>query len=248
MIYFLNSKSRAPFIEAKCVSDPDFLSSVGVNFKDPLLYEAFGNTVNYLGKMEGRRVIKTHLPFEFLPPQLLDTCKVVYVSRNPKDCAVSFYHHNLNVRSHGYVGSFEEFLQYFEEGFHVFGSYWHHLMSGWSHRQHPNLKFLWFEDMKKDQRAAIDDLCEFLDHPLTEDQKGRLCNHVKFENMKNNPNTNSSVANKDIPAEKQFIRKGQVGDWRNHFDKEKNQKWDKWIETNIKGTGLENIAHFRQSQ
>ena len=27
------------------------------------------------------RVIKSHLTFEMLPPKLLDTCKVVYVSR-----------------------------------------------------------------------------------------------------------------------------------------------------------------------
>ena len=28
------------------------------------------------------RVIKTHLPFEFLPPKLLDTCKVIFVKKN----------------------------------------------------------------------------------------------------------------------------------------------------------------------
>ena len=37
------------------------------------------------------RVIKSHLTFEMLPPALLDTCKVVYVCRNPKDTVVSFY-------------------------------------------------------------------------------------------------------------------------------------------------------------
>ena len=37
------------------------------------------------------RVIKSHLTFEMLPPNLLDTCKVVYVCRNPKDTIVSFY-------------------------------------------------------------------------------------------------------------------------------------------------------------
>merc|ERR1712106_376233 len=40
------------------------------------------------------RVIKTHLPFEFLPPKLLDTCKVIFVGRNPKDVCVSSYHHH----------------------------------------------------------------------------------------------------------------------------------------------------------
>ena len=42
------------------------------------------------------RVIKTHLPFEFLPPKLLDTCKVIFVGRNPKDVCVSFYHMHNN--------------------------------------------------------------------------------------------------------------------------------------------------------
>ena len=37
------------------------------------------------------RVIKSHLTFEMLPPKLLETCKVVYVCRNPKDTIVSFY-------------------------------------------------------------------------------------------------------------------------------------------------------------
>ena len=34
------------------------------------------------------RVIKTHLPLEFLPTKLLDTCKVIFVGRNPKDACV----------------------------------------------------------------------------------------------------------------------------------------------------------------
>ena len=36
---------------------------------------------------------------------------------------------------------------------------------------------------------------------------------------------------KEIPAKngKQFIRKGQVGDWQNHFTPEMNQQWDPWI-------------------
>jgi hypothetical protein len=42
------------------------------------------------------RIIRPHLPFFLLPPKLLDTAKVVYVARNPKDVIVSaFYHHKL---------------------------------------------------------------------------------------------------------------------------------------------------------
>ncbi len=34
-----------------------------------------------------------------------------------------------------------------------------------------------------------------------------------------------------------FIRKGQVGDWKNHFTDEMNKEWDPWIEEQLKGTG-----------
>lgn len=36
--------------------------------------------------------IMTHLPLSLLPPTLLDSCKVVYVARDPRDVALSNYH------------------------------------------------------------------------------------------------------------------------------------------------------------
>ena len=57
-------------------------------FMEFLEWDAFGNDFNpanyktlaQLDRMEGRRFIKTHLPLSLLPPDLLDTGKVVYVT------------------------------------------------------------------------------------------------------------------------------------------------------------------------
>lgn len=35
-----------------------------------------------------------------------------------------------------------------------------------------------------------------------------------------------------------FFRKGQVGDWKNHFDEEKKKKWNNWIDKNMEGLKL----------
>ncbi len=35
-----------------------------------------------------------------------------------------------------------------------------------------------------------------------------------------------------------FIRKGIVGDWKNHFTPEMNVEWDAWINEQLKDSGL----------
>ena len=53
------------------------------------------------------RFVKSHLPMSLNNPRLLDTCKVVYVARNPKDACVSYYNHNRLFRAHGFEGDLE---------------------------------------------------------------------------------------------------------------------------------------------
>ena len=69
--------------------------------------------------------------------------------------------------------------------------------------------FVWFEDMKKDQRKVIEDLITFLKHPLTASQTDSLVDHLKFENMKANPNANP-MAGMEMESAGNFFRKGEV--------------------------------------
>ena len=45
------------------------------------LNKALSDTLNYANLQSSPRVIKTHLPIGMLPPNILEECKVVYVSR-----------------------------------------------------------------------------------------------------------------------------------------------------------------------
>ena len=234
---------RSPFLECAAVNSLEFLTQVGKRPDHAELCRALADPLRFLDTVEGRRVIKTHLPFEFLPPKLLETCKVIYVARNPKDVVVSYYHHNVIIPGHGFVGNFDQFAQFFKEGPILYGNYWQHLLGGWNRRDHNNVMFLWYEDMKTDQENIIDALCKFLDHPLPLKLKHDLLDHVRFDKMKRNPATNPSGA-LALPAGQDFMRKGQVGDWRNYFDKQMNESWDKWILENITDTGLQTIQHL----
>ena len=71
---------------------------------------------NPIDPMPSPRFVKTHLPFAYLPPDILDTCKVVYVARNPKDVAVSSYFHHKLTAEMDTTLSFEEYIEYFMRG------------------------------------------------------------------------------------------------------------------------------------
>ena len=88
-----------------------------LNNNDPTINDelAFWRTPIYEIDIPSPRHIKTHLSFSMLPQNLADTCKVIYVARNPKDVAVSYYHHNRLLRLHDFKGDFEKYWQYFQD-------------------------------------------------------------------------------------------------------------------------------------
>ena len=53
--------------------------------------------------------------------------------------------------------SFGDYADLAKEGKTLYGSYWEHLKSGWARRGHPNIKFIWFEDLKSDTAGNIRD-------------------------------------------------------------------------------------------
>lgn len=215
-----NIRERSPFLEIVVPTDQTWT-------------EVFNPTIDLADNLTGRRIIKSHLPLEFLPPGLLEKCKVVYVTRNVKDTIVSYYHFNRLLEFHGFKGTFSQFLQHFQDGILPYGSYWYHLRTAYEARNHPNLKFLWFEEMKKDKKKVIRELGKFLNVPLTEGKLEGLEEHVKFENMKKRTAAN--------PTDKEgFFRKGIIGDWKSLFSCEQEAEIDMWSRDNVKGTLLEN--------
>ncbi|XP_076295565.1 sulfotransferase 2 [Lasioglossum baleicum] len=202
-------------------------------------FAKLGDSVKNVENMPRARYIKSHLPADLLPQQIHEKKpKVIYVSRNPKDTCVSFYHycktfHNINC-------SFEDFAELFLEGNTPMGSYWDHVLKFWSMRD-DNLLFLTYEEMKKNQAEAIRRTAKFLGKTASEEQIKGLCEHLEFSKMAANPaiNLEHIMPQKDVPEDSKFIRKGKVGDWRNYMSQELSQRFDEWTERKLSGSGLD---------
>jgi len=215
--------------------------------------KSLGNSVTHVEKLPSPRYTKTHLPEPLLPISLDQVKpKIIYTARNPKDLCVSYYHYFLLV--HDAKGaSFEDFCDLILDDKAPYGSIWQHMLAYWRRRSEPNILFLKYEDMKRDLPTVIEKCIVFLDlKPLTDDQLAQLCEYLKFKRMQTNSAVNleaimynrksddgtnvESVENR--PANK-FIRKGEVGDWKNYMSDEMSARFDAWIEKRFRGTGLE---------
>uniref|UniRef100_A0A6P7FGN4 Estrogen sulfotransferase-like n=1 Tax=Diabrotica virgifera virgifera TaxID=50390 RepID=A0A6P7FGN4_DIAVI len=162
---------------------------------------------------------------------------VIYVARNPKDVAVSYYHLAKTYRTFCYVGDFPQFWRYFQDGLVPWAPYWEHLKEGWNRRHEENMLFLFYEDLKKNLRPSLKKLSSFLDQSYSEEEYEILEDYLSIDNFRNNKAVNADE-DKDIglisDVEAGFIRKGVVGGWSPYFDDELNAEADRWIEENLK--------------
>uniref|UniRef100_A0A3Q2ZUR0 Sulfotransferase n=1 Tax=Kryptolebias marmoratus TaxID=37003 RepID=A0A3Q2ZUR0_KRYMA len=190
----------------------------------------------------GPRVLTSHLPHHLLGPALQASnarLQVIYVSRNPKDVLVSFYHFHKMANFLPEAGSFPEFLDKFLESKH-YGSWFDHI-KGWTNQAAAlNLLHVTYEEMSMDLRGTLDRVSSFLQRPLLEDELNNCVKHCSFSSMKDNKMINYSL----VPGEIMDHSKGsfmrtQIGDWKNMFTKEQNQRFDSVFNSKMHDCTLE---------
>ncbi|NXI34066.1 ST2B1 Sulfotransferase, partial [Galbula dea] len=172
-----------------------------------------------------RRLITTHLPAPILAPALQRSkAKVIYVARNPKDVAVSFYHFHRFAKFLPDPGSFDTFLTQFLEGTVHYGSWFDHV-KGWLGQRHLlDIFYVTYEELHQDLKGTAQRLSTFLGCPLAPETLAALEQHCSFAAMRDNAMVNYSLIPPEIMDHSQgrFMRKGVVGDWRDHFSPQQN--------------------------
>ena len=126
--------------------------------------------------------------------------------------------------------SWDKFVEYLLQGDVSFGSCWDHVPKWWAHRDEPNVLFLKYEDMKKDLKAKVKTIADFIGHTLDEDDIQKIAQATTIDSM---------IANTTQRKDQHFLRKGAVGDWKNHHTPAQSKAADAAYFKAVEGIGLE---------
>uniref|UniRef100_A0A8C4XH25 Sulfotransferase n=1 Tax=Erpetoichthys calabaricus TaxID=27687 RepID=A0A8C4XH25_ERPCA len=188
--------------------------------------------VDLLKDMPSPRLVKTHLPFQLVPQSFWDKgCKVIYVARNAKDILVSyfFFHKITPILPH--AGTWDDFFESFLSG---------NVVSMHQGIRWVSLMMCQFLPIFQDPMREVERVARFLGHTLDNGTIQEIVKHTSFNMMKDNPMTNFSRMPTCIVDVRisPFMRKGQVGDWKNHFTVAQNQRFEEEYRRRMAKTSL----------
>ncbi|KAJ8261365.1 hypothetical protein COCON_G00170880 [Conger conger] len=195
--------------------------------------------LDLLCKMSPPRIIKTHLPIQLVPEGFWENkCKVIYVARNAKDSLVSYYHFDRMNVTQCEPGSWENYIQKFMKGELSWGSWYDHVNGYWRERENRNILYLFYEDMKENLQREVERIKQHLDLSVTDDVIAHIAEKTSFEVMKENPMVNYTFRPFLDQSISPFMRKGEVGDWVNHFSASQLEIFDEHYEQQMKMSNI----------
>ena len=196
-----------------------------------------------LASQEHRRCIKSHTPADGIP--WFDDCRYIVVGRDGRDAFMSLLNHMRNMRQDELVRMFESAI---EEGFdlgeispegpppwddvHTFFDYW--LQSGdyftfvrtyWERREHDNILFVHFNDLKDDLDGQMRRVARFLEIEVDEQLWPSMVESCTFEAMKADSDKIGTFDLFEGGAET-FLHKGTNDRWQNVLTEEELAAYD----------------------
>ncbi|KAF8378552.1 hypothetical protein HHK36_029895 [Tetracentron sinense] len=197
-----------------------------------------------LSTMPFPRLFRTHMPYHVLPESIKSSdCKIVYITRNPKDTFVSLWHF-MNTTRTPEQGPFPmlEAFESFCNGVHAYGPFHDHVLGYWkeSLKRSQKILFLKYEEMKKEPRAQLKRLASFLERPFVkEEDVDKVLWRCSLDRLKNLEVNKNGVDPWVGMPHSSYFRLGNVGYWNNYFTTKMNERLDQITRIKLEGSGLD---------
>ncbi|KAJ0447491.1 putative Sulfotransferase domain, P-loop containing nucleoside triphosphate hydrolase [Helianthus annuus] len=192
------------------------------------------------------RLFSTHMPNVSLPKSVHDSkCKLVYLCRNPKDTLTSLWSftNKLRLQEMG-TNSLEEAFERFCGGVSMYGPFWDHVLGYWeeSLKNPEKVLFLKYEEIKEQPKHYLEKLACFLGCPfsLKEKKEGVVDDILEICSFDHLSKLQVNMEGK-LPSGENcnlFFRKGEVGDSKNYFSPEMEERLDKISKEKLDGFAL----------
>jgi hypothetical protein len=187
--------------------------------------EIYFNRDRALRALPRPRMLKSHESFQPHYPH------VIYVVRDPRDVAISFYHHNVKARNIPDDYPMTSFVPRFVAGEfdQKFGSWRDNVLSWISLRgENPNFMMLRYEEMKRDTAGALLQVVAFLEHcsfrkidssPEALQRATELSSPERMRALEREEAA-SWVLTKSTRSDKPFVRTAKAGGWKSQLARE----------------------------
>mmetsp|Transcript_2361 Transcript_2361/g.4912 ORF Transcript_2361/g.4912 Transcript_2361/m.4912 type:complete len:211 (-) Transcript_2361:237-869(-) len=155
--------------------------------------------------------------------------RLVVVSRNPKDTAVSMFHHTVNIPPFGFRGGWDDFARLFLAGRVESSSFWEWHREWWAAAQEHRDAVLWvrFEEMKADLVGVVRRVAEHLQLERSEEEVRKIAARCGFDAMKSEAEARDSKAGENGGyVKKGHFRSGTVGGYRSVMSAETEALFD----------------------
>ncbi|KAG8429118.1 hypothetical protein GDO86_018272 [Hymenochirus boettgeri] len=153
---------------------------------------------------------------------------------------VSYYYFQKMNNGLPKPGTWENYFLEFLSGDVPWGSWFDHVIGWWKAVDKHRILYVFYEDMIEDPKREVIKVMKFLGKDLCDDVVERIVDHTTFKAMRENPMANYSALPKAVFDQtiSPFMRKGIVGDWKNHFSVAQNMIFDEEYKKRLEGSDL----------